>query len=129
MGFLASIPILSVGSGVLGLSVSLLLITIIMALWALILMILHPLHAVMFVFAAVMEYALIYFFGFHLWFDVIAFFVFYVLIFGIYMFLLRRFIPLPKTQVELLIKLTQLRENEFLSEEEFKAAKKKLLKL
>ena len=129
MGFLASIPILSVGSGVLGLSVSLLLITIIMALWALILMILHPLHAVMFVFAAVMEYALIYFFGFHLWFDVIAFFVFYVLIFGIYMFLLRRFIPLPKTQIELLIKLTQLRENEFLSEEEFKAAKKKLLKL
>ena len=129
MGFLASIPILSVGSGVLGLSVSLLLVTIIMALWALILMILHPLHAVMFVFAAVMEYALIYFFGFHLWFDLIAFFVFYVLIFGIYMFLLRRFIPLPKTQIELLIKLTQLRENEFLSEEEFKAAKKKLLKL
>ena len=129
MGFLASIPILSVGSGVLGLSVSLLLVTIIMALWALILMILHPLHAVMFVLSATMEYALIYFFGFHLWFDLIAFFVFYVLIFGIYMFLLRRFIPLPKTQIELLIKLTQLRENEFLSEEEFKAAKKKLLKL
>lgn len=129
MGFLASIPILSVGSGVLGLSVSLLLVTIIMTLWTLSLMILHPLHAVMFVMAATMEYALIYFFGFHLWFDVIAFFVFYVLIFGIYMFLLRRFIPLPKTQIELLIKLTQLRENEFLSEEEFKAAKKKLLKL
>ena len=129
MGFLASIPILSVGGGVLGLSVSLLLVAIIMTLWTLNLMILHPLHAVMFVMAATMEYALIYFFGFHLWFDLIAFFVFYVLIFGIYTFLLRSFIPLPKTQVELLIKLTQLRENEFLSEEEFKAAKKKLLKL
>ena len=129
MGFLASIPILSVGGGVLGLSVSLLLVAIIMTLWTLSLMILHPLHAVMFVMAATMEYALIYFVGFHLWFDLIAFFVFYVLIFAIYMFLLRRFIPLPKTQIELLIKLTQLRENEFLSEEEFKAAKKKLLKL
>ena len=129
MGFLASIPLFSLGSGVLGISISLLLVAIIMALWTLILMILHPLHATLFVMAAVFEYALIYFFGFHLWFDVIAFFVFYILIFGIYTFLLRRLIPLPKTDVELLIKLTQLRENEFLSEEEFKAAKKKLLKL
>lgn len=129
MSFLSAIPFFSVGSGVLGLSVALLTTTLMLALWALVLMILHPLHATIFVLAAVLEYALIYFFGFHLWFDVIAFFVFYIMLFGTYALLLRRFLPLPKSEIELLIKLSELQQDGLLSEDEFKAAKKRLLKL
>lgn len=129
MGFLSSIPFLSIGSGVFGLSVSLLLITIMLALWALILMILHPLHATLFVIAGTVEYALIYFFGFHIWFNLISFFVTYILIFAFYTLFLRRFLPLPKTEIELLIKLSQMKNDGLLDDEEFKKAKKKLLKL
>ncbi len=129
MGILSSIPFLSLGGGVFGLSLSLMLATVMLALWALVLMILHPLHATMFVLAAICEYALIYFGGFHLWFDVIAFFVFYIGFFGTYTLLLRHFLPLPKTEVEMLLNLSQLKEKGELDEAEFKAAKKKLLKL
>ena len=100
MGFLTSIPFLSAGSGVLGLTVSLFLAVILLALWALVLLVLHPLHATIFVLAALLEYALISVFGFHLWFDVIAFFVFYVSLFGAYSLFLRRYLPLPQTEAE-----------------------------
>ena len=129
MGFLSSIPFLSVGSGVFGLSLSLLLTAVIMALWTLVLMILHPLHATLFVIAAAFEYALIYFFGFHIWIDLIAFFICYILLFAAYTLFLRRFLPLPKTEIELLIKLAQMKNDNLLDDEEFKKAKKKLLKL
>ena len=129
MGFLTSIPFLSAGSGVLGLTVSLFLAVILLALWALVLLVLHPLHATIFVLAALLEYALISVFGFHLWFDVIAFFVFYVSLFGAYSLFLRRYLPLPQTEAEMLIKLAQLRQDEMIDEEEYKKAKKRLLKL
>lgn len=129
MGFLSSIPFMAMGNSVLGVTVSLLLAVILLALWALVLLILHPLHATMFVITALFEYALIALFGFHLWVDVIAFFVFYISIFAIYTLFLHRFIPIPKTDIELLIKLSEMKKNELLSEEEFKAAKKRLLKL
>lgn len=129
MGFLSSIPFMALGNSVLGVTVSLLLAVILLALWALVLLILHPLHATMFVISALFEYALISLFGFHIWIDVIAFFVFYITIFAIYTLFLRRFLPLPKTDVELLIKLTELKKQELLSDEEFKKAKKRLLKM
>ncbi len=129
MGFLSSIPFMSLGSGVLGLTISLALAAILLALWALVLLILHPLHATMFVLAALFEYALIYFCGFDLWADIIAFFVFYISIFGLYSLFLRRFLPLPKTEIEMLIKLAQMRQEELLDESEYKKAKKRLLKL
>lgn len=129
MGILSSFSFMSLGGGVLGITVSLLLATIMLALWALVLMILHPLHATMFVIAAVFEYLLIYFFGFHLWFDVISFFVFYIFIFGFYTLLLRRWLPLPKTEIEHLLKLAELKKENLLTEEEYKAAKKRLLKI
>lgn len=129
MSFLSSIPFLSAGSGVLGFSVALLTTALMLALWLLALLILHPLHATIFVLAAVLEYALIYFFGFHLWLDLIAFFLFYIILFGTYNLLLRRFLPLPKSEVELLIKLSELQQEGLLNDEEYKAAKKRLLKL
>lgn len=129
MGFLSAIPFMSLGSGMLGLTISLALAAILLALWALVLLILHPLHATMFVLAALFEYALIALFGFHLWADIIAFFVFYITIFGLYYLLLRHYLPLPKTEVEMLIKLAQLRQDELINEEEYKKAKKRLLKL
>ena len=129
MGFLSSIPLMAMGNGVLGFTISLLLAVILLALWALILLILHPLHATMFVISMLFEYALIMLFGFHLWVDVIAFFVFYITIFALYSLFLRRFIPMPKNEIEMLIKLSELRRTEQLTEEEFKAAKKRLLKI
>lgn len=129
MGFLSSIPFMAMGNSVLGVTVSILLAVILLALWALVLLILHPLHATMFVITVLFEYALITIFGFHILVDVIAFFLFYISIFAIYTLFLRRFLPLPKTDVELLIKLTELKNKELLSEEEFKKAKKRLLKL
>ena len=83
----------------------------------------------MFVLASLMEYALISICGFHLWIDIFAFFGFYIFIFAIYTLLLRKWLPLPKSEIEQLIKLTQLKKDELLSDEEFKAAKKRLLKL
>lgn len=129
MSFLSSIPFLSAGSGVLGFSLALLTTALMLALWVLALMILHPLHATIFVLAAILEYALIYFCGFYLWFDLIAFFVFYIILFGTYSLLLRRFLPLPKNEIELLIKLSNLQQEGLLNDEEYKAAKKRLLKL
>ena len=126
---LSSFSFLSLGSSMLGITVSLLLATIMLALWALILMVLHPLHATMFVLAALFEYALIYIFGFSLWFDLIAFFVFYIFIFGAYTLLLRRWLPLPHTEIEQLLKLAKLKEDGLLSDDEYKAAKKRLLKI
>jgi len=129
MGLLSSFSFLSLGGGVLGITTSLLLATIMLALWALILMVLHPLHATMFVISAVFEYLLIKFSGFHLWFDFIAFFVFYIFIFGTYTLLLRRWLPLPQSEVEQLLRLAKLKEENLLTEDEYKAAKKRLLKL
>lgn len=117
------------GGSVLGVTFSLLLATIMLALWALVLMVLHPLHATMFVLAALCEYLLILLCGFSLWFDFIAFFVFYILIFGTYTLLLRRWLPLPHTEIEQLLKLAKLKEDGLLSEDEYKAAKKRLLKI
>lgn len=125
---LSSFSFLSMGGSVLGVTVSLLLATIMLALWALVLMVLHPLHATMFVLAALFEYMLISICGFSLWFDFIAFFVFYILIFGTYTLLLR-WLPLPHTEIEQLLKLAKLKEDGLLSEDEYKAAKKRLLKI
>ena len=129
MGFLTSIPFLSLGGGLFGITVSITLAALMMGLWALILMILHPLHAIMFILAALLEYGVIYFFGFHLWPCFFSFFGFYIFLFAFYTLLLRRWLPLPKTEIEHLIKLAQLKNDNLLSEEEYKAAKKRLLKL
>ena len=126
---LSSFSFLSMGGSVLGVTFSLLLATIMLALWALVLMVLHPLHATMFVLAALCEYLLISMCGFSLWFDFIAFFVFYIFIFGTYTLLLRRWLPLPHTEIEQLLKLAKLKEDGLLSEDEYKAAKKRLLKI
>lgn len=126
---LSAIPFASMGGGVLGFTFSLLLITIMLGLWVLVLMVLHPLHATIFLLAALAEYAIITIFGFHLWIDFFTFFGIYICLFATYFLLLQRWLPLPKTKIEHLIKLTQLKENNLLSEEEFKAAKKQLLKL
>ena len=109
---LSSFSFLSLGSSMLGITVSLLLATIMLALWALILMVLHPLHATMFVLTALFEYTLIYIF-----------------IFGTYTLLLRRWLPLPHTEIEQLLKLAKLKEDGLLSDDEYKAAKKRLLKI
>lgn len=129
MGWLTSIPFLSLGGSVLGVSASLLSVTVMMALWVLVLMVLHPLHATIFVLAALVEYALISFFGFHLWFNFFSFFGIYIFLFLMYSLFLRKIIPLPKNIVENLTKLSELKDDGHLSEEEYKAAKKKLLKL
>ena len=129
MGILSSIPFVSLGGGVLGFTISLALAAIVLALWALVLLILHPLHAVMFVLTVLFEYALIYFFGLHFWGDILAFFIFYIAIFGLYSLFLRRYLPLPKTEIEMLIKLAQMRQEELLDDAEYKSAKKRLLKL
>ena len=126
---LSSFSFLSMGGSVLGVTFSLLLATIMLALWALVLMVLHPLHATMFVLAALCEYVLISLFGFSLWFDFIAFFMFYILIFGTYTLLLRRWLPLPHTEIEQLLKLAKLKEDGMLTDDEYKAAKKRLLKI
>ena len=47
----------------------------------------------------------------------------------LYTLFLRKLIRLPKSDLELLVKISELRKNDLLSEEEFKIAKKKLLKL
>lgn len=129
MGFLSSLPLLSLGGGALGITVSVLLIAIVLALWALVLMILHPLHATMFIITASIEYLLIQLFGFDLYFNFISFFVIYVIIFAIYTLGLRRWLPLPQTEIEQLLKLAELKKQELISDEEYKAAKKKLLKI
>jgi len=127
--FLSYIPFTSLGSGVLGVTFSLLLVTIMLGLWVLVLMVLHPLHATFFLITALAEYGIITWTGFNLWPDFFAFFGIYIFLFATYSLLLRKWLPLPKTEIEHLIKLTQLKQDGLLSDEEFQAAKKKLLKL
>lgn len=128
MGWLTSISSLFSG-GVLGITVSLLSVTIMLGLWVLVLMILHPLHASLAVLSGLFEYILIYFFGINPWFNLFSFFIFYILLLVLYTLFLRKLLPLPKSNLELLIKLSELKKEDMLSEEEYKAAKKKLLKL
>lgn len=128
MGWLTSISSLFSG-GVLGVTVSLLSITIMLGLWALVLMIMHPVHATLAILSGLFEYALIYFFGLNPWFNFFSFFVCYILLMILYTLFLRKLLPLPKSDMELLAKLCQLKKEEMLSEEEFKAAKKRILKL
>lgn len=128
MGWFTSLSSLFSG-GVLGVTVSLLSVTIMLGLWTLVLMILHPLHATLAVLSGLFEYALIYFFGLHPWFNLFSFFIFYILLMILYTLFLRKLLPLPKSDMELLVKLGQMKKEELLSEEEFKAAKKKILKL
>ena len=128
MGWITSISSLFSG-GVLGVTVSLLSVTVMIGIWALVLMILHPLHATLAILSGLFEYALIYFFGINPWFNFFSFFVFYILLLILYTIFLRKILPLPKSDLELLVKLSQMKKDELLSEEEFKAAKKRLLKL
>ena len=128
MGWLTSISSLFSG-GVLGVTVSLLSITIMLGLWALVLMIMHPVHATLAILSGLFEYALIYFFGLNPWFNFFSFFIFYILLMILYTLFLRKLLPLPKSDMELLAKLCQLKKEDLLSEEEFKAAKKRILKL
>ncbi|MBP1532226.1 MAG: hypothetical protein ILA52_01845 [Alphaproteobacteria bacterium] len=129
MGWLASIPFLSAGGGILGITFSLLSVTLMLGLWALVLMILHPLHATIFLLSALFEYVLIHFFGFNLWLNFFSFFGCYILLFVLYSLFLRKILPLPKSDIEHLIKLSELKKEDMLSDEEYKAAKKRLLKL
>jgi len=129
MSVLSSIPFFSVGSGILGASASLVVTAAIFLGWALILLVLHPLHASLFLLAALFEYALISCFGFHLWFNFFSFFICYIALFVVYHLFVRKLIPLPKNDAELLIKLGELKKQELLSDEEYTAAKKRLLKL
>lgn len=128
MGWLTSISSIFSG-GVLGVTVSLLSITVMLGLWALVLMILHPLHATLAILSGLFEYVLICFFGINPWLNFFSFFAFYILLMVLYTLFLRKLLPLPKNDLELLVKLSQMKKDELLSEEEFKAAKKRLLKL
>lgn len=128
MGWLTSVPSLFSG-GVIGISLSLLSLTVMLGIWTLLLMILHPLHATFAIISGLFEYAIIYFWGFNPWFNFFSFFIFYILLMILYTLFLRKLIRLPKSDLELLVKISELRKNDLLSEEEFKIAKKKLLKL
>ncbi|MBR1601409.1 MAG: hypothetical protein IJ677_07505 [Alphaproteobacteria bacterium] len=128
MGWITSLSSLFSG-GILGVTVSLLSITIMLGLWVLVLMILHPIHATLAVLSGLFEYALIYFFGINPWFNFFSFFVLYILLMVLYTLFLRKLLPLPKNDLELLVSLSQMKKDELLSDEEFKAAKKRLLKL
>lgn len=129
MSILSSIPLFSVGGSILGTSASLLATAAIFAGWALILLVLHPLHATLFIVAALFEYAVISWFGFHLWFNFFSFFICYILLFVLYTLFLRKLLPLPKSDIEQLLKLSELKKQELLTDEEYTAAKKRLLKL
>ena len=129
MGILSSISFVSAGGSVLGVTISMLSVTLMLALWVLVLLILHPIHATIFLSACIFEYFIIDYFGFDLWIDFFTFFGFYIIVFAIYSLGLRRLRPLPKSDIENLIKLSELKQKDWLSEEEFKAAKKRLLKL
>ena len=129
MSFLSSIPVLSVGSGLFSMAGSLVTATILMTSWVLILLVLHPLHATLFILAALFEYAIISWFGFHLWVNFFSFFIFYIMLFVLYTLFIRKLLPLPKSDIEQLIKLSELKKEEMLTDEEFTAAKKRLLKI
>ena len=129
MSILSSIPIVSVGGSILGTSASLLATAAIFAGWAIVLLVLHPLHATLFVVAALFEYLLITWFGFHLWFNFFSFFICYIALFAFYALFVRKRLPLPQSDVERLIKLSELKKQNLLTDEEYTAAKKRLLKL
>lgn len=126
---LPSLSFLSVGGGVLSITTSLMVIAFIMALWVLALIILHPLHALIFVISAAIEYFIYNFFFFDIWQNLLIFLSIYLLIFGLYNLFIRRLIPLPKSKIEQLVKLSELYDAEKIDAEEFKKAKKILLKL
>ncbi len=126
---LSSLSVFSLGSGVLGVTTSLFLIACVMALWVLALIILHPIHALIFVLSAALEYLVIEFFFFDIWINLLIFFAIYFILFALYGLFIRRLIPLPKSKIELLIKLSELHDLGKLDDEEYKKAKKKLLKL
>ena len=128
MGWLTSISSMFSG-GIFGVTVSLLSVTVMLGLWVLVLMILHPVHATLAVISGLFEYALIYFFGLNPWFNFFSFFIFYILLLVIYTLFLRKLLPLPKSDMELLVKISTLRKEELLTDEEYKAAKKRILKL
>lgn len=128
MGWLTSISSMFSG-GIFGVTVSLLSVTVMLGLWVLVLMILHPVHATLAVLSGLFEYVLIYFFGLNPWFNFFSFFIFYILLLVIYTLFLRKLLPLPKSDMELLVKISTLRKEEMLTEEEYKVAKKRILKL
>ena len=128
MGWLTSISSMFSG-GIFGVTISLLSVTVMLGLWVLVLMILHPVHATLAVLSGLFEYVLIYFFGLNPWFNFFSFFIFYILLLVIYTMFLRKLLPLPKSDMELLVKISTLRKEEMLTEEEYKAAKKRILKL
>lgn len=128
MGWLTSISSIFSG-GILGVTVSLLSVTIMLGLWVLVLMILHPLHATLAILSGLFEYIMIYFFGLNPWFNFFSFFIFYILLMIAYNLFLRKLLPLPKSDIELLVQLSQLKKENLLSEEEFNTAKKRVLKL
>ncbi len=129
MSILSAIPFLSAGGTIVGTSVSLLATAAIFAGWALILLVLHPLHATLFLLASLFEYALITLFGFHLWLNFFSFFACYIILFVLYTLFLRKLLPLPQSDIERLIKLSELKKENLLTDEEYTAAKKRLLKL
>lgn len=126
---LPSLSVLSLGSGIFGVTTSLLLVAVIMALWVLSLIILHPAHAVIFVITASIEYVIYNYFFFDIWQNLLIFLSLYLLLFAIYNFFIRRLLPLPKSKIEQLIKLAELYDTEKIDDEEYKKAKKLLLKL
>ena len=128
MGWLTSISSMFSG-GIFGVTVSLLSVTVMLGLWVLVLMILHPVHATLAVLSGLFEYVLIYFFGLNPWFNFFSFFIFYILLLVIYTLFLRKLLPLPKSDMELLVKISTLRKEEMLTEEEYKTTKKRILKL
>lgn len=126
---LPSLSVLSLGNGAIGITSTLLLISVIMTLWVLALIILHPIHALIFVISATIEYFIYNYFFFDIWQNALIFLGLYLLFFGTYSFFIQRFLPLPKDRIEQLIKLSELYEAEKINEEEYKKAKKLLLKL
>ena len=126
---LPSLSVLSLGNGAIGITSTLLLISVIMTLWVLALIILHPIHALIFVISATIEYFIYNYFFFDIWQNALIFLGLYLLFFGTYSFFIQRFLPLPKDRIEQLIKLSELYESEKINEEEYKKAKKLLLKL
>ena len=126
---LPSLSVLSLGNGAIGITSTLLLVSVIMTLWVLALIILHPIHALIFVISATIEYFIYNYFFFDIWQNALIFLGLYLLFFGTYSFFIQRFLPLPKDRIEQLIKLSELYEAEKINEEEYKKAKKLLLKL
>ena len=126
---LPSLSVLSLGSGVFSITTSLFLIACVMALWVLALIILHPVHALIFVISGAIEYLIIEFFFFDIWANLLIFFAVYFTLFGTYALFIRRLIPLPKSKIEQLIKLADLHDTGKIDDTEYKTAKKILLKL